>query len=142
MWFGPAVYLGSNPVTLAGAVLTTSSAITLIGFWAFDILVGGDVNPYAGLLVFLILPGFFVAGLVLMPIGALWKRRQLARSGNIVESYPRVDLSSGTARHLFAWISGLTLLNIMIFGAASYRGVEYMDSAKFCGQTRHTVMQP
>jgi nitrate/TMAO reductase-like tetraheme cytochrome c subunit len=33
-------------------------------------------------------------------------------------------------------------VNVIIFSVASYRGVEYMDSTKFCGQTCHTVMQP
>ena len=33
-------------------------------------------------------------------------------------------------------------LNVLIFGFASYRGVSYMDSTTFCGQTCHTVMQP
>ena len=39
-------------------------------------------------------------------------------------------------------MAGLTIANLAIFGIASYRGVEYMDSARFCGQTCHTVMQP
>jgi hypothetical protein len=39
-------------------------------------------------------------------------------------------------------VAGLTIANLVIFGIASYRGVEYMDSARFCGQTCHTVMQP
>ena len=37
----------------------------------------------------------------------------------------------------------LTFANFAIMGlAASYKGVEYMDSAQFCGKTCHTVMQP
>jgi hypothetical protein len=35
-----------------------------------------------------------------------------------------------------------TFLNVIIFGTASYRGVAYMDSTQFCGQTCHTVMTP
>jgi nitrate/TMAO reductase-like tetraheme cytochrome c subunit len=33
-------------------------------------------------------------------------------------------------------------LNALILSVGTYRGVEYMDSANFCGQTCHTVMQP
>src|SRR5260370_38127396 len=34
------------------------------------------------------------------------------------------------------------MLNVLIFGTASYRGVQYMDSTSFCGTTCHRVMDP
>jgi nitrate/TMAO reductase-like tetraheme cytochrome c subunit len=141
-WFRPAAYLGRNPLTLAGAVLTTSSAITLIAFWLFDIVIGGTIHPYVGVIFFLILPGIFVIGLLLMPIGGLWRRWSLVRAGSLPAVYPQIDFSAADVRSVFLWIAGLTLVNVIIFSVASYRGVEYMDSARFCGQTCHTVMQP
>jgi len=141
-WFRPAAYLGRNRLTLAGAVLTTSSAITLIGFWLFDIVSGGTIHPYVGLIFFLILPGVFIVGLILMPIGALWRRLRLSRERRLPLKYPQVDLSAPVIRQMLIWVAGLTFVNVMIFSVASYRGVEYMDSAKFCGATCHTVMQP
>jgi nitrate/TMAO reductase-like tetraheme cytochrome c subunit len=45
-------------------------------------------------------------------------------------------------RHAVVFVALATFLNVIIFGTASYRGVEYMDSTQFCGQTCHTVMQP
>lgn len=142
IWLRPAAYLGSNPITLAGAVITTSSAITLIGFWFFEVVLGANVHPYLGVLLFLILPGVFVIGLLLIPAGALLRRRQLKTSGEIPNIYPPISLHSGMARQAIGWIGGLTALNVIIFAAASYQGVTYMDSAKFCGQTCHVVMQP
>jgi len=50
-------------------VLTTSSAITLIGFWMYDFMLPGPPHPYVGILLFLILPGVFVLGLILIPVG-------------------------------------------------------------------------
>ena len=142
LWFRPAVYLGNNPITLAGAVITTSSALTLIGFWFVSLVSGGAIHPYTGVIFLLILPGLFVIGLVMMPIGALWKRHQIARAGQKNQPYPQIDLSQPFLRQAIASVAGLTFANVAIFGIASYRGVEYMDSAKFCGQTCHTVMQP
>ena len=75
-WLRPAVFLGHNGVTLAGAVLTTSSAIILIGFWIVDLFQGRRVPPYAGIILFLVLPGIFVLGLLLMPAGAWFRRRR------------------------------------------------------------------
>ena len=36
----------------------------------------------------------------------------------------------------------LSFVNFAIMGTASYKAVEYMDSAQFCGQTCHTPMLP
>ena len=142
MWLRPAAYLGRNSLSLAGAILTTSSAITLIAFWLFDIVVGGTVHPYTGVIFFLILPGIFVIGLVLMPVGALLHRHQLRKAGQLPETYPQVDFRVASIRHALGWVAGLTVVNIIIFSIGAYRGVQYMDSVKFCGQTCHTVMQP
>lgn len=141
-WLRPAAYLGRNPVTFAGAILTSSSAITLIAFWLFDVIGGGTLHPYVGVIFFLILPGIFVLGLVLMPVGALLHRYQLLKAGNLPVAYPKVDLSVPDLRRALAWVAGLTVANIIIFSAGAYRGVQYMDSARFCGETCHTVMQP
>ena len=141
-WFRPFAYLGTNSITLAGAVITTSSAITLIVFWIFDFILGGNVHPYVGVLLFLILPGIFVWGLLLMPLGAWLKRRKLVKEGSVPKVYPEIDFKSATVRQALGWVFGLTMVNIMVLSLASYRGVEYMDSASFCGTTCHTVMQP
>ena len=45
-------------------------------------------------------------------------------------------------RHVALFVGLATFLNVIIFGTASYRGMEYMDSTQFCGQTCHTVMTP
>jgi nitrate/TMAO reductase-like tetraheme cytochrome c subunit len=141
-WFRPAAYLAYNPFTIIGVVLATSSAFTIICFWMFDLVTGGTMNPYLGVIFFLILPGIFVIGLIMIPIGVLWQRHSLKAAGELPNEYPRLDFSRPLFRKAAAWILGLTILNIIILGIGSYRGVEYMDSANFCGQTCHTVMQP
>jgi len=141
-WFRPGIYLAHNGLTMAGGVLTTSSALTIIAFWMFDLATGGTINPYVGVIFFLILPGIFALGLLLIPAGLLWHRRRLRSSGQLPDEYPQLDFSWLYFRHAAAWVGGLTLLNVIILSVGSYRGVEYMDSANFCGQTCHTVMQP
>src|SRR5512143_2623276 len=91
-WLRPAVYLGNNPITLAGAVLTTSSAAVLLIFWIYELLRSGVGPPYAGIIFFLILPGVFVLGLILMPVGVLLRRAGLVRKGELPHVYPTIDL--------------------------------------------------
>ena len=141
-WLRPIVYLGQNSISVLGAVLTTSSALTLIAFWVFELLQTRPIHPYAGIVFFLILPGVFLAGLVLMPIGLLIRRQKLRRAGKLPREYPKIDLRHPVLRRAVVLVASATILNFLIMGTASYLGVEYMDSAQFCGQTCHTVMQP
>jgi nitrate/TMAO reductase-like tetraheme cytochrome c subunit len=143
-WLRRLAYVGRNPITLTGAVLTTTSAFTMIAFWLYVILLGGGAAryPYAGIVIFLILPVIFVLGLILMPIGWFLRRRELRRKGELPTVYPRIDLADPAYRKAFEVVGVATILNIIIFSAASYRATQYMDSVSFCGQTCHTVMQP
>lgn len=141
-WLRPAVYLGENAITLVGAVVTTSAALTLLIFWVYEIVKGGPVHPYTGILFFLILPAGFALGLLLMPIGAWRRRRKLRAQGLLPAVYPRIDFHEPLLRRGAALVGVTTFLNVSIIGTATYRGVEYMDSAQFCGATCHSVMAP
>lgn len=141
-WLEPLVFLGSNPVTLVGAVLTTSSALTMVGAWILDAVRDRPIHPYAGIVLFLVLPGVFVLGLLLVPAGALWRRRRLKAQGALPAEYPPVDFRHATLRRGAALVLSASFLNVAILTAASYQGVAYMDSNEFCGVTCHSVMAP
>ncbi|HJS59075.1 MAG TPA: NapC/NirT family cytochrome c [Vicinamibacteria bacterium] len=135
-------FLGHNRITATGAVLTTASGVTMVGFWLLEVLQLRHVHPYAGIILFLVLPGVFVAGLVLMPLGVLLRRRRLRAQGELPLELPRIDLRRPEWRHGLVLLAVATVANVAILSAASYKGVEHMDSAQFCGVTCHTVMAP
>ena len=141
-WLRPIYYLGRNATSLVGVVLTTSAALTMIAFWFYDVFLPGPPHPYVGILIFLILPGIFIIGLLLIPLGFGLRRRSLRLSGELPEIYPAIDLRMPEVRQAFGWVALATMVNVIIVATASYRGVEYMDSTSFCGTTCHTVMAP
>jgi nitrate/TMAO reductase-like tetraheme cytochrome c subunit len=141
-WIRLIYFLGQNPTSLTGAVLTTSSALTLIAFFVYEFLLAGPVHPYIGILIFLILPGVFVLGLMLIPAGIWLRRRKLIARGDLPAEYPKVDFGQPMVRQGFLLVAIATGLNVLIAGTASYRAVGYMDTTQFCGQTCHTVMTP
>jgi hypothetical protein len=53
-----------------------------------------------------------------------------------------VRLSDPVLQRAAILVGGLTVVNVVILGIASYKGLEFMDSQQFCGQTCHTVMAP
>jgi len=141
-WARLIYFLSQNVLSLVGVVLTTSSAVTLIGFWTYDFMLPGPPHPYVGILLFLILPALFVFGLLLIPVGILLRRSKLSAAGELPTVYPAIDLGVPMARNGLLFVAVATILNVLIFGYASYKGVAYMDTTVFCGQTCHTVMAP
>jgi hypothetical protein len=141
-WTRPIVYLGTNPISLTGAVVTTSAGVTMLAFWALEVIHGAPIHPYAGIVLFLILPAVFLLGLLIIPVGLVWQRRRLRKQTALPVEYPRIDLNRPGLRRAATLVAVATALNVSILGGATYRGVEYMDSNKFCGLTCHTVMEP
>jgi len=136
------VRLIRSPLSVAGMVLTTISATLFLVVFLSD-LFGWHTNPYIGVVFFLLLPGAFLIGLVLIPLGAwLERRRRAAGKPPSAAHWPRIDLNDPTQRRTAVLVFLLTVANVVIVSLAGYRGVEYMDSVAFCGQTCHTVMKP
>ncbi len=123
-------------------VLTTISAVLFLVVFLAD-LFGWHSNPYVGIVFFLILPGVFLFGLALIPLGAWVERRRRARGRAPSEvHWPRADLNDPVQRRAAVIIFTMTIANVVVVSLAAYRGVEYMDSTQFCGQVCHSVMKP
>jgi hypothetical protein len=136
------VRLIRSPLSVAGMVLTTISAVLFLVVFLADVF-GWHSNPYVGIIFFLILPAVFLFGLALIPLGAWIERRRRARGRAPSEvHWPRLDLNDPVQRRAAVIIFMATVANIVIVSLAAYRGVEYMDSPQFCGQVCHTVMKP
>src|SRR4026207_1513022 len=94
------VRLIRSPISVAGMVLTTVSAALFLVVFLAD-LFGLHTNPYIGILFFLILPGVFVIGLALIPLGAgIEKRRRAAGKAPSAASWPRIDLNNPAQRRI------------------------------------------
>jgi len=134
--------LGQNRVSQAGVVVTTATGISMVFLWVIELLGGGARHPYSGIILFLILPALFVAGLLLIPAGFILQRRRDRKEGRGAEPPPPIDLTSPKIRRVLAFVAVATLANATLVGFASYKGLEVMDSVEFCGEACHTVMAP
>ncbi len=140
-WVRPALFFGNNPISLAGGAITTASGVTMIAYWLVEIFGRPNDNPYLGIIFFLLLPGLFIAGLALIPIGVWVRRRKLQKAGQIPAEFPKIDLNDRIFRHGLDIVLVATIMNLLVVSVASYRGAAYMDSPQFCGQSCH-VMHP
>ena len=137
----PAVYLSQNLISRTGVVLATTSGITLVIAFA-SLIFGFQPNPYAGILVYMILPAIFALGLILIPLGIYRDFRKHRRRGTLPATYPTVDLAHPGVRRTALFITVMTVINVPLFAIASYSGTVYMESDQFCGLTCHSVMDP
>jgi len=134
--------LGQNRLSQAGVVVTTATGISMVFLWVIETIQGGHQHPYSGIILFLILPALFVAGLLLIPVGFVLQRRRDRKEGRSAEPPPPVDFSTPKIRRVVTFIAVATLANATLVGFASYKGLEVMDSVEFCGEACHTVMAP
>jgi nitrate/TMAO reductase-like tetraheme cytochrome c subunit len=129
-----------HPLSIAGAWLTTLSALVFLFVFVID-LFALHSNPYVGLVFFVIIPMFFVLGLLMIPAGIVLEHRR-RRHGLGPRRLPRIDLNDPMHQRTIVIVLALTIANVLIVSLAAYRGVEYMESPEFCGRACHTVMQP
>lgn len=122
------------------------AAITSAAFIADMILIVSEMmqphtNAYVGIVAYMVLPGLFVFGLLIIPIGMVFRLRRtgklsLAQLEDLAQQR-KIRLS-----HVAQMVSTLTLLNLVVLGVVGYRGIEYTDSTEFCGEVCHEVMRP
>jgi len=129
--------LTRHPLSLAGTAIATAAAILFLTFFTLD-LMGMHGHPYFGILAYLIVPALFVVGLLLIPLGLRRARRQAAGA----TEFPILDFNQPHVRGRFLIFFVLTVLNVVIIAAATYKTVEVMDTTEFCGISCHSVMEP
>jgi hypothetical protein len=136
--------LTRNAISLTGAAVVTASGILIVTLFTLQ-LFGLRGSPYVGILAYLILPGIFILGLLLIPIGIARQRRRdrMAEArGEAPPAFPVLDFNDVSIRRRALVFTALTAVNIVILAVATYEGVDTMESTEFCGQACHSVMQP
>jgi len=130
-----------HPLAVAGALLATVSAVVFIAL-VIAVAAGLFEHPYAGLVVFVAVPGLFVLGLLLIPFGMWLEGRRLQHHPEATRDWPVFDLRNPTTRRTVLAVIALTAVNIVIILLAAKGAVHYMDSPSFCGQACHVPMHP
>jgi nitrate/TMAO reductase-like tetraheme cytochrome c subunit len=133
--------LTRNPFTLLGFALIFGSLASALFLLLMD-LSGGERRPYLGIF-YLIVPVVLVAGLILVPFGAMLERRRRRKHPNVeLKPYPTLDLNNPRQRRSAALFVCATVGLVFASAIGSYRAYETTDSVVFCGQLCHTPMHP
>lgn len=132
-----------NYISFAGLLIVCVSVI-FIGFILLAEWMGFELNPYIGVVAFLVLPAFMIFGFVLMPLGRVWERRRLARRAGASPGHVKIEFDLDQPRTRRRILFGVTLSAIIVafMAATAYESVVFMDTTTFCGEVCHSVMQP
>lgn len=131
-----------NWVSYGGTAIAILAFIA-IGFLLILNLFSGGQAPYAGLVIFILLPAVMLGGLFLVPVGMVIEWRQRRRTGrHSIPRFPVIDVNQPQQRNaaiIFAVVT-LVVLFLSVFG--SFRAYEATESVAFCGATCHQPMEP
>lgn len=129
-----------TPLGLLGVGITTIS-VTLMVIGAIVDVLGLIDNPYVGILIYMVLPGGMMFGLVLIPLAAWYRRRQWHKYG-VEKGHLLINLSNHMHRMGLLAFLVVSVVNVAILVLIGYEGYHFTDSPYFCGMVCHQVMEP
>src|SRR6266568_7607232 len=72
--------LPRNPISLAGIAMALVALANILFLFLID-LISEKTSPYIGILGFMVMPAFLIAGLFLMVVGYWREKRRVANQG-------------------------------------------------------------
>ena len=127
-----------HPLAIAGVLIATAAGVAFIVL-VIALVAGLFDNPYAGLVIGIVIPAVLVLGLLLIPAG-MWLESR--KRGSDSTDWPVFDFRLPRVRRTALAIVALTTVNVVILLLAGYGSLHWMESPSFCGQVCHTPMQP
>ena len=131
-----------NKISYFGAALSLVMFVVEGILFVMDFLTP-STNSYLSLFTYVVLPPILIIGLLLIPLGALKKKRdvRLGRISDDRETFT-FDLANATHRHAAAAFIVITVIFMVMTAVGSYKAFNYTESVPFCGTTCHNIMKP
>ena len=131
-----------NWLTIIGSFIAgINLALIILLFIISTIFNKGNTN--LGLFIYIILPGFMILGLLMVPVGMIRERRRTRRLTVKEEAkFPRMDLNDPRHRNAFIIFTITTIIVLFLSTLGSFQAFHITESVEFCGTLCHKVMEP
>ncbi len=134
--------LCNNPISAFGLFLVAFALLLMVTFALFSLMVQPS-TPYFMVVGVLVLPGVFVLGLAIAPVGIIWTVRRERRLGKGTPVPMRIDLNDARTRHAVGAFLAVTFFIVLpVLAVSGYEGYHYTETTGFCGKVCHSVMEP
>ena len=131
-----------NITSFVGTLISGISLLLIIFLFLVSVLLDQG-SSYLGLFIYILLPGFLILGLILIPIGMLIQHRKNKKGeGDKAPAMLKLDLNDPTHRNGFYIFIVGTVILLLLSGIGSYEAYHYTESVEFCGTMCHKVMNP
>ncbi len=131
-----------NWLTIIGAIVAVINFLLIIVLFVISTIFNSG-NSNIGLFIYIILPGFLVFGLLMIPVGMLAERRRLKK---LIETgrgqLPYLDLNDPRHRNAFLIFTVATIIILFLSTLGSFKAYHITESVEFCGTLCHKVMEP
>jgi len=131
----------NNWITAIGGVLAVG-ALFSFAFLVWMDFTQGDKNPYLGIFTYIVAPGFLVAGLATVFIGAWMQRRWAIKHAATMPDRWRLDFSDRRQRRVLTLFVAGAVGFLLLSAFGSYETYHYSESVQFCGEVCHRAMNP
>jgi nitrate/TMAO reductase-like tetraheme cytochrome c subunit len=131
-----------NLISYAGAAIAAIASFMFVFLYVLSSLSTIE-KAYEGIVIFILIPIFIVAGLLLIPIGMIRQGLLKKKRGEQYKYFfPVLDLNLPQHRNATIIFSIGTLIFLFLSALGSYESYHFTESVTFCGTTCHNVMKP
>jgi nitrate/TMAO reductase-like tetraheme cytochrome c subunit len=131
-----------NWLTIIGSIIASINFLLILLLFIISTIFNKQ-NTNLGLYIYIILPGFMVFGLLLIPIGMFFERRRINRKEEPgISRLPFIDLNDPRHRNAFFIFTASTIVLLFFSTLGSFEAYHMTESTEFCGTLCHQVMEP
>jgi nitrate/TMAO reductase-like tetraheme cytochrome c subunit len=131
-----------NWITIIGLLIASINFLLIIILFLISTIFNKN-ETNLGLFIYIILPGFLLLGLIMIPAGILISRkRRLASTPAEKKRLPAIDLNNPKHRNAFIGFTIATLVILFLSTYGSFEAYHLTESVEFCGTLCHKVMEP
>jgi nitrate/TMAO reductase-like tetraheme cytochrome c subunit len=131
-----------NWLTIIGSIIAVINLLIIIILFIVSTIFDKG-NTYLGLFIYIILPGFMLLGLIMIPIGMINKKKKLNLETVTGKSrLPILDLNDVRHRNAFVIFTIATIVILFLSTFGSFEAYHFTESVEFCGTLCHKVMEP
>ena len=131
-----------NWITIIGMLIASINFLMIIVLFLISTIFEKN-NTNMGLFIYIILPGFLLLGLLMIPVGILISRKKrIASTPAEKKLLPAIDLNNPKHRNAFIGFTIATLIILFLSTYGSFEAYHLTESVEFCGTLCHKVMEP
>jgi len=132
-----------NWISIAGALLAVFNLASILSLMILNSVFGFG-GSYIGLFIYIVLPGFLITGLIMIPIGMRIYKRKASRAEKEGKplNWPIIDFNNVATRNASIIFIAGTVFLLIISSIGSYEAFHLTESVEFCGKLCHEVMEP